>query len=114
VIQIYGTKKCKGTQKAERFFKERNVPFQMVDLNVKAPGGREIDLFLQRIGEDDLIDTESKSYKKRGMQYMAFDAAEEIAADPTLLRTPIVREGQKAAAGVNEAFWAELAESAKG
>jgi len=114
VIQIYGTKKCKGTQKAERFFKERNVAYQLVDLTVKAPGGREIDLFVQRIGEDNLIDTESKSYKKRGMHYMAFDAAEEIAADPKLLKTPIVREGQKVAVGVDEAFWAELAEQANG
>lgn len=90
------------------------MPYQLVDLNVKVPGAREIDLFLQRIGEDDLIDTESKSYKKRGMQYMAFDASEEIASDPTLLKTPIVRDGQKVGVGVDEAYWGELAESAKG
>jgi arsenate reductase-like glutaredoxin family protein len=113
VIQIYGTKKSKPTQKAERFFKERNVPYQFVDLSAKAPGGREIELFLRVIGEDSLIDTESKSYKKRGMAYMAFDAAEELEADPLLMVMPIVRDGQKAAAGIDEAFWSSLAEQAK-
>lgn len=113
MIQIYGTKKSKPTQKAERFFKERNVPYQFVDLSAKAPGAREIELFLRVIGEENLINTDAKAYQKRGMQYMTFDASEELQADPTLMVMPIVREGQKAAAGEDNDFWTMLAEQAK-
>jgi glutaredoxin len=34
-IQIFGTSKCQDTRKAQRFFKERGIPFQYVDLAVK-------------------------------------------------------------------------------
>lgn len=113
MIQIYGTRKSKATQKAERFFKERNVSYQFVDLSAKAPGAREIELFLRVIGEDNLIDTEGKAYKKRGMQYMAFDASEELEADPMLMVMPIVRDGQQVAAGEDEAFWSSIAGKAR-
>lgn len=113
MIQIYGTKKSKPTQKAERFFKERNVPYQFVDLSAKAPGAREIELFLRVVGEESLIDTDGKAYRKRGMQYMEFNAAEELAADPLLMVLPIVRDGQRAAAGEDHDFWASLAGQAK-
>lgn len=110
VIQIYGRRKCKDTKKAERFFSERRIPYQSVDLDVKAPGRRELELFAEVAGTDQLLDTESKSYRRRGLQYMDFDPLEEIADDPTLLRTPIVREGRELSVGADEAFWKDLAE----
>jgi arsenate reductase-like glutaredoxin family protein len=109
VIQIYGRKKCKDTRKAERFFKERGVQFQFVDLDQKAPGRREIELFLEVLGEDEVLDTEGKAYQKRGLAYMDFDAAEELEEHPELFRTPIVRDGRNLAAGSAESFWRDLA-----
>ncbi|MFP4114952.1 MAG: arsenate reductase family protein [Spirochaetota bacterium] len=113
MIQIYGRKKCKDTKKAERFFSERRVPYQSVDLDAKAPGPREIELFAQVVGIDDLLDTGSKAYKNRGLAYMEFDPIEEIGQDPSLLRTPIVRDGREVSAGADEAFWKRLAERQK-
>ena len=110
VIQIYGRRKCKETKKAERVFSERRVPYQSVDLDAKTPGTRELELFAEVAGADELVDTESKSYRGRGLQYMDFDPLEEIAEDPTLLRTPIVREGRELSVGTDEAFWKQLAE----
>jgi arsenate reductase-like glutaredoxin family protein len=113
VIQIYGRKKCKGTKKAERFFSERRVPFQSIDLDKKAPGGRELELFADVAGVDALLDTEGKSYRQRGFAYLDFDPLAEITEDPSLLRTPIVREGRALAIGEDEEFWRSLAERAK-
>lgn len=111
MIQIYGRKKCKDTRKAERFFKERRIPIQSIDLDVKAPGPRELELFAQAVGADGLIDTEGKEYRTRGLAYMDYDPLEEIAEDPALLRTPIVRDGREVAVGADEAFWKRLAEA---
>lgn len=111
VIQIYGRKKCKDTKKAERFFKERRIPIQSIDLDVKAPGPRELELFAQAVGAEELIDTEAKEYRARGLAYMDYDPLEEIAEDPALLRTPIVRDGREVAVGADEAFWKRLAEA---
>ncbi|MFW5737928.1 MAG: arsenate reductase family protein [Spirochaetota bacterium] len=111
MIQIYGRKKCKDTKKAERFFKERRIPIQSIDLEIKAPGPRELELFAQTVGVDRLIDTGSKAYRDRGLTYMEFDPLEEMAADPSLIRTPIVRDGREVAVGTDEAFWKRLAEA---
>lgn len=111
MIQIYGRKKCKVTKKAERFFSERRIPYQSVDLDQKAPGARELELFAQAVGAAELLDTGSKAYRSRGLAYMEFDPLEEIAEDPSLLRTPIVREGREVSVGEDEAFWKRLAEA---
>ena len=110
VIQIYGRKKCKDTRKAERFFSERKIPYQSVDLDVKTPGRRELELFAEVVGADDLIDVDSKAYRARGLAYMEYDPLEEIAEDPSLMRTPVVREGRELSIGADETFWKHLAE----
>jgi arsenate reductase (glutaredoxin) len=109
VIQIYGRRSCKGTKKAERFFSERRIPYQAIDLDAKAPGRRELELFTGQIGADELLDTESKRYRERGLAYMDFDPLAEITEDPGLLRTPIVRDGRRVAVGTDETFWKSLA-----
>jgi arsenate reductase-like glutaredoxin family protein len=92
IIQLIGTKKSKTTQKAERYLKERGIEFQFVDLNQRALSAGELDRIAGGAGgHEALIDTESKAYTKRGMQYMDFDAREELLEDPGLLRVPIVR-----------------------
>ena len=105
--QIFGTNKCRVTQKAVRFFKERGADYQFIDINTKAPSPGELDDMISRAGADTLLDTESKTYKKRGMAYMEFDPAEEIAEHPELLKTPAVRNRQSLCVGADEECWAQ-------
>ena len=107
VIQIFGTPKGKDTRKAERFFKERRVPIQSVDLGEKGLSPGELRNITQAISAEDLIDTESKQYQKRNLQYMKFDIAEELLEDPLLLRTPIVRYGHRVTVGYEPDTWLE-------
>ena len=110
-IQIFGRRKCRVTRKAERFFRDRGIPYQFVDLDLKAMSAGELRSVLQSIPASELIDAESPSYRKRGMAWMEFDAEEEIAEDPGLMRTPVVRRGSLAAAGDDPAAWKRLSES---
>ncbi|MCB0746228.1 MAG: ArsC family transcriptional regulator [Ignavibacteriae bacterium] len=104
-IQIFGTKKCSDTKKAERFFKERNIQFHFRDLTEKGISKGELENISRAIGLDDLIDTESKQYKKRGMQFMVFNLEEELLEDPLLIKTPIVRNGKDATVGYTPDVW---------
>lgn len=104
-IQIIGTKKCKNTQKATRFFKERNVNFHLMDLSQRAISPGELDNVLRRINPEDLLDENSSSYKKRGMAYMQFNIREEILEDPSLMVTPVVRNGKEVTIGVDTDTW---------
>lgn len=106
-IQIIGTKKCKETQKAERFFKERRIPFHFRDLTEKGLAKGELDNISSVVPVEELIDTESKRYKERGMQYMKFDIAEELLLDPMLIKTPIVRNGRLVTVGYKPEVWKE-------
>lgn len=91
-VQLFGTKKSNETKKVERFLKERNIDFQFVDVSTKAPAPKELDALAGAAGgHDELIDPGSKSFRKRGMQYMEFDAREELLEDPTLMRVPAIR-----------------------
>ena len=96
--RIIGGRKSRSTQAAERFFKERRIEYQLVDIVRDAPSAGELERIASQCGGfEALIDTESASYRKRGMQYMEFDAREELLADPTLLRIPILRTDKGAA-----------------
>jgi len=112
VIQIYGRRKCRATRKATRFFAERRIDVQNVDIDDRAPGAREIELFLQVAGPD-IVDTEGREYQEKGFAYMDFDPGEELARNPGLLRTPVVRLDRDIAVGDDEAGWKRIAESAK-
>lgn len=106
-IQIFGTKKCNNTKKADRYFKERGIKVHFRDLNEKGISKGELDNISRVIDLEDLIDPESKQYKKRGMQYMVFDIGEELLEDPLLLKTPIVRNGNKVTVGYQPDIWKE-------
>lgn len=98
IPQLIGTKKSKDTRRIERYFKERRIDFQFVDVNQHTPSEGELDAVAAKVGGfEELIDTKSKSYQKRGMQYLDFDTREELLEDPTLLRLPIVRSDRGAA-----------------
>ncbi|WP_028973341.1 arsenate reductase family protein [Spirochaeta cellobiosiphila] len=107
-IQIMGTKKCKDTQKALRYFKERGVQVHFRDLNDKALSKGELDKICQKIKAQDLIDESSSFYKKKGLAYMEYDPREELLEHPDLVKTPIVRSGSESILGVQEALWKTL------
>jgi len=104
-LQIIGTKKCKETQKAERYFKERRIPFHFRDLTEKGLAKGELENISRVIPIDDLIDRESKRFKDRGMPFIVFDIEEELLADPLLLKTPIVRNEKLVTIGFKPDVW---------
>jgi len=104
-IQIFGTKKCNNTKKTQRFFKERGIQVHFRDLNEKGISKGELDNIGTTLDIDDLIDPESKQYKKRGMSYMVFNIEEEILEDPLLLKTPVVRNGKETTVGYKPEEW---------
>jgi len=106
-IQIIGTKKCKDTQKAERYFKERRIPFHFKDLTEKGLAKGELENISRVIPLDNLVDRESKRFKDRGMQFMVFDIEEELLSDPLLLKTPIVRNEKLVTIGHQPDVWRE-------
>ena len=110
MIQIIGRKKCKATQKALRFFRERGIKVQELDLAEHPLGARELDNCAQAAGSlEQLLDTASPSYQKRGLAHMEFDLREELLADTTLLRTPLVRQAKRIAIGDDESIWKAMA-----
>jgi len=106
-IQIIGTKKCKETQKAERFFKERNIPYHFRDLTVKGISRGELENIKRSVPMEELIDKEGKQFKKRGMEYMKYDVETELIEDSLLLNTPIVRNGRLSTVGYKSEIWKE-------
>jgi len=109
--QLIGAKACKATRKAERFLKERGIPFQFVDIQVKIPGRRELELFAATLeSAADLIDTTSKTYRSRSMEYLDFDPITEILENPDLLKTPVIRTDKGIAVAPSEARLRELSE----
>ncbi|HEY6626275.1 MAG TPA: ArsC/Spx/MgsR family protein [Ignavibacteriaceae bacterium] len=104
-IQIIGAKKCRETQKAERFFKERTIPYHFRDLSEKGISKGELENISHVVPLDELIDRESKRFKDRGMQFMVFNIEDELLDDSLLLKTPIVRNGKSVTVGYNPEVW---------
>ena len=112
VIQIFGTRKCPGTRQAERFFKERRATIQLIDIGQKGPSAGELRKIAQAVGGvEKLIDRDGKRYLERGLTYAAPTGPrieQALLDDPLLLRTPIVRAGDRAAVGLSPEAWAAL------
>ena len=108
-IQIFGKSKCFDTKKAERYFKERRIKYQYVDLLRYGLSGKEFDAVLRGIGGiDRLIDWESNSPDVTLMKYMEDRLAKEdkVFDGPKLMRTPIVRNGKQVTVGYCPDIWA--------
>ena len=108
-IQIFGTKKCKDTGKAKRWFKERGIKFQDIDLRNKAMSGGEIRSVAASVGGiENLIDRECARYLDLGLQVAAPTGPRIeslLETEPLLLRTPIVRNGKSATIGFEPDVW---------
>ena len=111
-VQLFGTKKCAESRKAERFFKERGIKLHVVDLAQKGMSAGELRNVAARAGGmEALIDREGKRYLERGLKYSAPTGPrveQALVDDPLLLRTPIVRFGTLATVGYAAEIWQEV------
>ena len=109
-IQIFGTKKSADTRKAERFFKERGIKIQFVDLKEKGLSKGEFNSVKQAVGGiDKLIDENAKDKDALALvKYIADeDKEEKILENQQILVQPIVRNGKKATVGYQPEVWKE-------
>ena len=105
-IQIFGTKKCNNTKKAQRYFKERGIKYQFIDVLSKGLSKGELDSVVKALGGkiDSVIDENSKDYCN--IKYLLDDAkADKLAECPKLYKTPIVRNGKQATVGYCPDVW---------
>ena len=115
-IQIFGTSKCFDTKKAERYFKERRIAFQRIDLIKFGMSGGEFDSVLRAVGGiDNLIDWDGKSPTLDLLRYTDDIRTKEdkVFDDPRLMKTPVVRCGKKATVGYCPEVWAKWCEEGK-
>jgi arsenate reductase len=108
-LQIFGTRKCQDTRKAERYFKERGVRFQSIDLAEKGLSAGELRAVATRVGGvEALLDRNGKRYVDKGLKHSAPTGPrieQLLLADPLLLRTPIVRSEAGCTLGYQAEVW---------
>ena len=107
-IQIYGKNKCFDTKKAERYFKERSIKYQFIDLKEKGFSKGEFTSVCQALGGyENLIDENCKDKDLLALiKYIApEDRAEKIIENQKVLKTPIVRNGKHATVGYQPDIW---------
>ena len=104
-IQIFGKAKCFDTKKAERYFKERRIKYQYVDILKYGISKGELKSVVNAVGLEAVIDHEDQDYPM--IQYLASDIArfEKLLEDPYLIKTPIVRNGKQATVGNCPETW---------
>jgi arsenate reductase-like glutaredoxin family protein len=111
VIQVFGRRRCPETRKAVRFFKERGVRIQEIDVADKGPSPGELRAMAARLGWLTLIDREGARFRDRGLSHSMLtdpDIERLLLADGELLRTPIVRRGKEIYAGSQPEAWKSL------
>ncbi|MDR3085777.1 MAG: ArsC family transcriptional regulator [Christensenellaceae bacterium] len=106
-LQLFMGKKNFDCGKAERWFKERRVKLQIVDLGKKPLSARELDSVLQGVGIDALIDKESKAYAESPARFSLDQAfiRRILFENQALLKTPILRNGKRATVGFCPSVW---------
>ena len=107
-IQIFGSSKSFDSKKAERWFKERRIKYQYIDLPSKGLSPREYQSVKQKVGFDALVNTKCRAYEDLYMAYITPDAREEkLLMYPELFNVPIVRNGKEATVGYCPDIWAQ-------
>jgi len=113
-VQVFGVKNSQATRAAERFFKERRIPIQLIDLKVKPMAAGEIRRFIEKFSLLGLLDTTGKAYEDAGLKYLKASDSEllgKIEQEPKLLKLPLVRAGKHVSVGHDEAGWKVIAEA---
>ena len=110
MLQVITRNGDREGRKAVMYLKERGIPFQLVNLDERKLSEREWESIFSSFAEEDLMDKESKTYKKNGYAYMVFDVKEKLMENPELLKLPILRSRGKCAFFPNEQFIKDAAE----
>ena len=105
-IQIFGRSKCFDTKKAERYFKERRIPYQRVELDKYGIRPRELESVITAVGGIDAV-IDEKAKEAVLIRYLAHteDKLAKLLESPQALRTPLVRNGKKATVGYCPEVW---------
>ncbi len=107
-IQIFGTKKSSDTRKAERFFKERGIKVQSVDLKEKGLSKGEFQSVMQAVGGlEAMIDPDCRDKDLLALiKYIApEDRMQKVLENQSVLKQPIVRNGKQATVGYQPDVW---------
>jgi arsenate reductase len=111
LVQVFGRNDSRETRAALRFFRERRIDVQFVDLARKPIAPGELRRFADRLGSRAVADIEGKPWREAGLAYLRMDDAElfdRLLADQRLLRQPLVRIGKDVVAGGDPAAWRDL------
>lgn len=107
-IQIFGTKKCNDSKKAERYFKERGIKYQWIDMKEKGMSKGEFTSVAQgNGGAENLLNPAAKDKDLLALlNYLsAEDKLEKILENPQLIKTPVVRNGKQSTIGYQPEIW---------
>ncbi len=106
-IQIFGVKNCFDTKKAERYFKERRINYQFIDLKLKGLSKGELKSVAAAVGLNNLINSATKDYQKLNLDRITSATVREeiLLNNPSLYKTPIVRNGRQATVGYEPDRW---------
>jgi arsenate reductase-like glutaredoxin family protein len=108
LVQIFGREDDRGTRAAIRFFRERRLAAQLIDLRRKPIAAGELRRFVERLGARAIADTDGRAWRDAGLAYLSMsdaDLTDRLLADQRLLRLPLVRIAQVVVAGPDEAAW---------
>ncbi|HEX2938462.1 MAG TPA: ArsC/Spx/MgsR family protein [Ruminiclostridium sp.] len=106
-IQIFGRKKCFDTKKAERYFKERKINFQSIEVDRYGMSRGELLSVAKAVGINNLLDTDGNEYKRLNLKYIvpSEPLEEMLLNNPKLLVSPIVRNSKQATIGYQPDIW---------
>lgn len=106
-IQIFGKKKCFDTKKAQRYFKERGIKFQFIDMMEKGMSKGELESVSSVVGLKNLIDTSNPLYSVKNLDRIGTPnlIKEILLENPALIKTPVVRNGKQATLGYVPEIW---------
>ncbi|MBR4732390.1 MAG: arsenate reductase family protein [Lachnospiraceae bacterium] len=107
-IQIFGTKKCNDTKKAERYFKERGIKYQFIDMKEKGMSKGEFTAVAQANGGiENMLDPNAKD--KDALSLIKYIAEEDklakILENQQVIKTPVVRNGKQSTVGYQPEVW---------
>ena len=109
-IQIFGTNKCNDTKKAVRYFKERKIKYQFIDMKQKGMSRGELDGVIRAVGGfENLLDENCKDKQALALvRYMSDSSREEtLLENQQVIKTPVVRNGRQATTGYTPDVWKE-------
>lgn len=106
-IQIFGAAKCFDSKKAERYFKERNIKYQFIDLYKYGLSKGEFTSVKAAVGLNNLFNHDAGEYKRLNLQYIVASSVREeiLFKNPKLYKSPIVRNGKQATVGYQPDVW---------